>query len=85
MMSAPDTLMKGVVNGNCNRTACQQPGAVWLNESTRAYYCRNCAITIQQEENNWAFRAKTAPMELFKGIFDPTDPRHAVRLLSRAD
>lgn len=75
-MPSPEEL-KGVEGGNCNRTACQQPGAVWYNESTQKYYCRICAITIQQEENNYEFsRGIKLPRELFKGIFDPTDPRH---------
>lgn len=69
--------LKGAEGGNCNRTACQQPGAVWYNESTRLYYCRNCAIDIQQSENDYEFRRGIKiPMVIFKGIFDPTDPRH---------
>jgi hypothetical protein len=38
--------MKGEYQGNCNRTACQKPGAVWYNHSTRAYYCTACAHLI---------------------------------------
>lgn len=38
--------LKGAFNGNCNRTACQQPGAVWYNHSTEAYYCSKCAKLI---------------------------------------
>ena len=37
---------KGRMNGSCNRTACQQPGASWFNTSTRAYYCEPCARDI---------------------------------------
>ena len=72
----PDPELKGVEGGNCNRTDCQGPNAVWYNESTRKFYCRNCAITIQREENDRAFFAKEPPMQIFKGVFDPTDPRH---------
>ena len=39
--------LKGKKNGNCNRTACQAPGAVFYNKGTRAYYCRRCAEMIQ--------------------------------------
>ena len=39
---------KGLKAGNCNVTACQKPGAVYFNKSTRAYYCAHCA-----EEINW--------------------------------
>jgi hypothetical protein len=38
--------MKGQLNGLCNRTACQRPGATWFNTSTRAYYCEDCARDI---------------------------------------
>lgn len=37
---------KGKMNGSCNRTACQRPGATWFNTSTRAYYCEPCARDI---------------------------------------
>lgn len=40
-------MSKGTKGGNCNRTACQQPGADFYNKSTRAYYCRKCAEMIQ--------------------------------------
>jgi hypothetical protein len=38
--------MKGLFNGNCNRTACQKPEATWYNHSTQAYYCAECANLI---------------------------------------
>lgn len=41
-------VLKGTWGGNCNRTACQQPGAVWWNSSTRAYYCQSCARKINE-------------------------------------
>ena len=78
-MNTPDPKLKGVEGGNCNRTACQQPNAVWYNEGTQKYYCRNCAITIQRQENDHAFMTKRIPMEIFKGIFNATDPRHKIR------
>lgn len=37
---------KGKLNGACNRTDCQRPGATWFNTSTRAYYCEGCAREI---------------------------------------
>lgn len=40
--------LKGAKAGNCNVTACQEPGAVYFNKSTRAYYCAHCAGEI-----NW--------------------------------
>ena len=40
---------KGQLNGSCNREACQKPGAVWFNRSTRQYYCPTCAHEI----NRW--------------------------------
>jgi len=72
----PDPKLKGVEGGNCNRTDCQSPNAVWFNNSTLAYYCRNCAIKIQQVENDAAFFQQRLPEVIFEGIFNPTDPRH---------
>lgn len=40
--------MKGLKNGNCNRTACQQPSADFYNHSTRAWYCGKCANMINK-------------------------------------
>ena len=39
---------KGLFNGSCNRTACQKPGALFYNHSTRLYYCPSCAQMINQ-------------------------------------
>ena len=51
----PDPALKGVKHGNCNRTACQQPGAeyfsVWVHG---AYYCRACAKLINDANRNEA-------------------------------
>jgi hypothetical protein len=43
--------LKGRFDGNCNRTACQEPikGRNWWNDGTRAYYCTRCAHLI----NDW--------------------------------
>ena len=39
---------KGEKGGECNRTACSSPNAVWYNKSTRKYYCGKCARTINE-------------------------------------
>lgn len=39
---------KGLLGGSCNRRACQRPGALWFNHSTRAHYCRECAHAINR-------------------------------------
>lgn len=41
---------KGKFDGNCNRTACQEPikGNNWWNVGTRAYYCQRCAHLINE-------------------------------------
>jgi hypothetical protein len=75
-MDNPDPKLKGIEGGNCNRTACQSPFAIWYNESTRAFYCRHCAILIQRDANDYAQRCQEEPVILFKGIFDRDDPRH---------
>lgn len=38
----------GKLGGLCYRTACQGPGAVWYNDSTREHYCRTCAKLINK-------------------------------------
>ena len=43
-----DPNLKGVAGGNCNRSSCQAPGAVYFNRSTRKFYCRQCAATINE-------------------------------------
>lgn len=47
-MSAPDPALKGKKDGNCNRQACQQPGAFYFNVGTDAYYCESCARKINR-------------------------------------
>jgi rubredoxin len=37
---------KGLENGNCNRQACQKPGATWWNRGSEAWYCPECAKLI---------------------------------------
>jgi len=46
--------LKGVKGGNCNREACQKPGAVWFNHSTHAYYCPSCAELLNNVNRDWA-------------------------------
>jgi len=50
----PDPDLKGVFNGNCNRTDCQKPGATWYNHSTQRYYCPHCADMINDANRDWA-------------------------------
>ncbi len=44
---------KGDYNGSCNITRCQRPNsATWFNHSTRKYYCRSCAHTLNYDHFN---------------------------------
>ena len=52
----PDPELKGKYEGNCNRTACQRPGAVWYNHSTREHYCSSCASTLNKVNRADAMR-----------------------------
>jgi hypothetical protein len=47
-MAQHDPALKGKFGGNCNRTACQVPGADWWNPNTNAYYCCDCAVLINR-------------------------------------
>lgn len=48
----PDGPAKGEKGGNCNRSACQAPGAYWYNHSTRLYYCETCAEILNKDKFN---------------------------------
>ena len=48
--------LKGIQHGNCNRTACQKPGATWFNHSTKKYYCTECAHIINEYNYHDAMR-----------------------------
>lgn len=37
---------KGEKGCECNRTACNNGNAIYLNHSTRKYYCEECAAII---------------------------------------
>ncbi len=41
---------KGSEDGECNRTVCKQPAALYSN-STLKWYCESCAFDIQEFEN----------------------------------
>ena len=44
---------KGEFGGSCNITHCQRPNsATWYNHSTRKYYCRSCAHTLNYDQFN---------------------------------
>jgi len=47
-------MTKGIKGGNCNRTACQKPGAVWFHLDTRKYYCKACADMLNNDPFNKA-------------------------------
>lgn len=42
------TPKKGTRNGNCNRTACQKPGAFWWNRGSHSWYCTDCALMLSR-------------------------------------
>ena len=47
---------KGDFNAECNRTACDNPEAVYYNHSTRKHYCYSCAMQINQANRADALR-----------------------------
>jgi len=51
-----DPALKGVKNGNCNRTACQVEGADHYSVWTQAYYCKSCARMINNANRPHARR-----------------------------
>lgn len=53
--TTPDPKLKGVKGGNCNRTACQAPGAFAWSMNNHAYYCDDCARMLNREPSNHAY------------------------------
>lgn len=41
--------VKGAKGGNCNREACQKPGATWFNKIMNAYYCPACGMDLNEQ------------------------------------
>lgn len=68
-MAAEEKQDKGEFKGSCNRSACQQPGALWYNFGTQRYYCEACARLI-----NEANRADS--IRLFGHAFCLPRPKH---------
>lgn len=57
LKSEPDPALKGKRGGNCNRTACQKPDAIYWHTGTHAWYCVQC-----KEEINHLNRADAMRM-----------------------
>ena len=54
--SGPDKADKGMENGSCNRSSCQDSPAIWYNHGSLAWYCAECRANIQFDRfnyNNW--------------------------------
>ena len=49
-------IKKGEYLGECNRTACQNTPATFFNYSTKMFYCRACAMLINQHNHADAHR-----------------------------
>lgn len=47
---------KGKYNLECYRAACKNGKAVYFNHSTRMYYCRSCAFTLNEANETDAWR-----------------------------
>lgn len=47
--------MKGKKNGKCNRSCCLSPvDVVFYNKGSRAYYCPECAMIINDSNKNFS-------------------------------
>ena len=55
-LSEAKLLTKGEFEGLCNRTACQKPGAIYYNHSTKKYYCPTCADMLNKYNKADAMR-----------------------------
>lgn len=44
-----ENISKGEKYGECYRSICQTPNAMYFNPHTNKYYCKACAIRISRE------------------------------------
>ena len=58
--SGPNKADKGIENGSCNRTLCQDSPAIWYNHGAHSWYCIACRMEIEFDlfnkrdwDNNW--------------------------------
>lgn len=65
----PDPKLKGQKGGNCNRTACQAPGAYAWSMNNHAYYCDDCARMLNREPSNHAYWKERYGVDRF--VFRP--------------
>lgn len=61
-MRTPHKPDKGLLNGSCNREACQKPGATWYNKSTQKHYCEECATLLNRVNRVDAIRIGIHPL-----------------------
>jgi hypothetical protein len=80
----PDPKKKGIYNGNCNRTACQKPGARHVSLFVRnAFYCGECASLINKANERDCIamygvrKGVIAAGSLLDGTVVATTPNHA--------
>ena len=71
--------LKGAKDANCNREACQKPGAFFLNCGTSKYYCIECAVDI----GAWSLRTRQDPMDLYP-TFDEDIARYEKAIHEKA-
>ena len=50
--NGPEKADKGEENGSCNRSKCQDSGAVWYNHGSHAWYCPRCRRDIEFDSFN---------------------------------
>lgn len=56
LLDQPEKPDKGQEGGSCNRRACQDPGAIWFNHGSHAWYCDRCRRDIEFDsfnKRNW--------------------------------
>ena len=86
MSATPDPKLKGQLGGNCNRTACQAPGAFAWSMNNRAYYCDDCARMLNRDPVNHAYWKNSYGVDRFVFRLDSlTDAERALWEAKNAD
>ncbi len=52
----------GIYGGACNRRVCRQSPATWFNKSTQRFYCHDCAMILNAENEADARRLGIHPL-----------------------
>lgn len=75
----PDPKLKGKYGGNCNITRCQRPGAFAWSMNNHAFYCDDCARTLNRDPANHAHYKERYGVDRFVFRLDTVTPEERAK------